>query len=206
VREEPSIPTRSSLLGRLKNWQDETSWEFFAQVYGKLIRDFTLKAGLTLDEADEVVQEVLIELADRLKTFSYDRKKGSFKGWLFQLASWRVTNQLKRRQHSLTSLDAMPTADACVAPHCIEASLHDVAEAAWEQEWQQAMLGAALKKLRERMPHKHYQVLQMIVQQGLTVVEVGRLLDIPRTQVYLLKFRGLARLKRQITILEKGQF
>jgi RNA polymerase sigma factor (sigma-70 family) len=189
----------------LKNWQDEISWEFFAQVYGKLIRDFALKAGLTLDEADEVVQEVLIELADRLKTFSYDRKKGSFKGWLFQLASWRVTNQLKRRQHSLTSLDAMLTADACVTPHYIEASLHDMAEVAWEKEWQQAMLGAALRKLRERMPHNQYQVLQMIVQQGLTVVEVGRLLGIPRTQVYLLKLRGLARLKRQITILEKGQ-
>src|SRR5215471_18527534 len=41
------IPTSSSLLGRLKNWDDQASWQRFADTYHKLIYKTALKAGLT---------------------------------------------------------------------------------------------------------------------------------------------------------------
>jgi hypothetical protein len=57
-----SIQTRSSLLNRLKAEDDAESWQEFYRIYGKLVRDFGIQAGLTDSEADEVVQETAISL------------------------------------------------------------------------------------------------------------------------------------------------
>ena len=37
MKTETFIPTRSSLLKRLKNWEDQESWQEFFNLYGKLI-------------------------------------------------------------------------------------------------------------------------------------------------------------------------
>src|ERR1700743_165328 len=57
--ESSSIRTRPSLLGRLKDGNDSQSWDEFYRIYGKLVRDFALQAGLSTMEADEVVQETV---------------------------------------------------------------------------------------------------------------------------------------------------
>ena len=62
-QEPSSIQTRPSLLNRLKDGDDVESWQEFYRVYGKLARDFAIKAGLTDTEADEVVQETAIGVA-----------------------------------------------------------------------------------------------------------------------------------------------
>src|SRR5262245_37419305 len=51
----PSIPTRQSLLVRLKDWDDSTSWKDFFDTYWKLIYGVARKAGLTDAEAQDVV-------------------------------------------------------------------------------------------------------------------------------------------------------
>ena len=72
--EPSSIQTRPSLLYRPKEGDDVESWQEFYRVYGKLARDFAIKAGLTDTEADEVVQETAIGVARHLPGFSYDPK------------------------------------------------------------------------------------------------------------------------------------
>ena len=49
------IPTRDSLLSRLKDWRDDDSWRDFFNTYWKLLHGVALKAGLTEEEAQEVV-------------------------------------------------------------------------------------------------------------------------------------------------------
>jgi hypothetical protein len=49
------IPTRESLLSRLKNWEDRDSWEDFFDTYWKLIYGTARKAGLTDAEAQDIV-------------------------------------------------------------------------------------------------------------------------------------------------------
>src|SRR5215470_10577978 len=95
---DDSYPTRPSLLQRLKDPQDNRSWQEFNDIYGRLIFGFSLKAGLTEDEAQEVVQETLIAVARNLPEFRYDPKLCSFKTWLLNLSNWRVQDQLRKRQ------------------------------------------------------------------------------------------------------------
>ncbi len=74
-----SPPTRASLLSRLKNPDDHGSWQTFFDTYGSLIHAQAKNGGLTDDETQEVVQETMIEVSERIKTFQYDSRIGSFK-------------------------------------------------------------------------------------------------------------------------------
>ena len=49
--EEDLIPTRKSLLGRLKDWRDKESWGDFFNTYWKLIYNFAVQRGLSHQEA-----------------------------------------------------------------------------------------------------------------------------------------------------------
>ena len=51
------IPTRHSLLRRMKNWEDQASWEEFFETYWKLIYGVAIKAGLREVEAQDVFKK-----------------------------------------------------------------------------------------------------------------------------------------------------
>jgi len=95
---DTSLETRPSLLQRLKTGDDQQSWQEFYRIYGGLIRFFAEKAGLTADEAEEVVQETAIGVARRLPDFIYDPRACRFKTWLLNLTRWRIQDQLRKRR------------------------------------------------------------------------------------------------------------
>src|SRR5882724_11461952 len=113
--EHSSIQTRPSLLDRLKTGDNTESWQEFYRVYGKLVRDFAIQAGLNDTEADEVVQETAIAMARHLPGFRYDPKVCRFKTWLLNQSSWRIKDQIKKRRRTEGYAGATP-ADAGQRP------------------------------------------------------------------------------------------
>src|SRR3989442_14769793 len=98
TRTEASLQTRWSLIGRLKDWGDQQSWQEFFDTYWKLIYTVALKAGLSDAEAHEVVQETVISVAKKMPEFKADPAAGSFKSWLLTLTRWRIIDQAMKRQ------------------------------------------------------------------------------------------------------------
>jgi hypothetical protein len=94
-RAEP-IPTRASLLERLKNADDHSSWTRFYELYYDLIFSVARRAGLSEAEAAEVVQDTLISAARKMPEFTYDPAKDSFKGWLLTVTRWRIKDLLAK--------------------------------------------------------------------------------------------------------------
>ena len=91
------IPTRASLLGRLKNWEDQRSWQEFYETYRHLIYSVASKAGLSDPEAQDVVQETIMNVAKNIQGFEVGSERGSFKAWLLNNTRWRIAEQLRRR-------------------------------------------------------------------------------------------------------------
>src|SRR5262245_16292279 len=79
------LPTRSSLLQRLKGWDNDSDWREFFETYKRSIHGLAMKCGLTHAEAEEVVQNTMVAVAKQMPEFEYDRRVGSFKGWLFTI-------------------------------------------------------------------------------------------------------------------------
>src|SRR4051794_35550635 len=110
------IPTRASLLSRLKDWDDQEGWREFFETYWRLIYHTSIKAGLSDAEAQDVVQETVLSVCKSMKTFKYDAKYGSFKAWLLRLTQWRILDQLRKRQKGLSfpTMDETSTGTALV--------------------------------------------------------------------------------------------
>src|SRR5688572_14489028 len=99
MRSKPDdpLPTRFSLLARIKNPNDEESWRTFVDTYSNFIRGVALKAGLTECETDDVVQEIFVMVSEKIADFKADPQFGSFKAWLMQQTRWRIADQFRKR-------------------------------------------------------------------------------------------------------------
>lgn len=195
------IPTRHSLLGRLKDWQDQESWREFVDTYKSLVHSVAIKAGLTQAEAEDAVQETFVSVAKTMPKFQYDPSACSFKTWLHHLARKRIVDQLRKRPRFIEKIHPMEThrdnaADEIPDP----ASLN--LDAIWDEEWHHILLEHAMRAVKEKVNPRQYQMFYLYAIKQLPIKEVARSLRANVGQVYLAKHRISAMIKKQIEALE----
>jgi RNA polymerase sigma-70 factor (ECF subfamily) len=205
--EDPSsIQTRPSLLNRLKTG-DDAGWQDFYRIYGKLVRDFAIQAGLTSTESDEVVQETAIAMARHLPEYRYDPKVCRFKTWLLNQTSWRIKDQLKKRRRDeglaggppeLPSDDAARTA---TINRVLDPAAVDL-EGLFDAEWRKNLFAAALERVKEKFSLKQFQVFDLLVVKEWPAVEVAQSLGLTLANVYVTKHRISAAIKKETRRLE----
>jgi RNA polymerase sigma-70 factor (ECF subfamily) len=220
VKNADSIPTRQSLLARLKDLSDQESWREFFEAYWRLIHATALKAGLNEAEAQEVVQEVMIAAARRMPEFSYQPGKDSLKGWLLSVTRWKVADQFRKREKAaLTASLSHPMgegarragegrgeADDGTARTATAERVPDPGrvplEAIWDGEWRENLLRAALQRIKQTVNPAHYEMYHLHVAQGMTARETARTLGVSLAAVYLAKHRVGKLIRQQIKRLE----
>lgn len=198
-----AIPTRQSLLSRLKNWSDNDSWTVFFETYWRLIYSAAIKAGLTDSEAQDVVQETIVDVSKNMPSFKYDPCKGSFKGWLLRLTSWRIKDQFRKRQREARSLgrdDRGDSAGTDLAERVPDPARPDL-EVIWDEEWDRNLLEVAIERVKQKVDPKHYQVFDLCVFKQWPVARVAQALKLNRARVYLAKHRVSQRIKGEIEML-----
>jgi RNA polymerase sigma factor (sigma-70 family) len=199
----PSLATRTTLLNRVKNPDDSDSWQTFFDLYATLIRGQARRAGLTADEIEEVTQETLIELSQRIQNFEYNREKGSFKGWLYNLTRWRIANQFKKRQRQLVSLELLDDAADGAEPFSTPNSLRIEPDEIWKSDFRRVVFDAALKNLRRALSPKQFQILDLSIVKQWPITQIAETLHTNRAHIYVLKLRVVSALKNEIRRLDK---
>ncbi len=193
--------TRRSLVDRLRNWRDQKTWQDFFRTYAKLIYSVARKAGLTEQEAQDVVQETAITVAKRAGGLNYDPAIGSFKAWLLKTTRWRIADQLRKRapaQRASLPADSRRTATIARVPDPAGCAL----ESAWNTEWQQNLINVALARVKQQADAKQYQIFDCYVLKQWPPHKVATELRVNIAQVYLAKHRISALLKKEIQRLE----
>jgi len=198
--EPSSIQTRPSLLNRLKEGDDVESWQEFYRVYGKLARDFAIKAGLTDTEADEVVQETAIGVARNLPGFSYDPKVCRFKTWLLNQTSWRIKDQLKKRRRGGQASGQAGSGGTAAMDQVADPSAVDL-DALFEDQWRSSLLALALERLSDKFSLKQIQIFDLIVVKEWPAGEVAQSLGVSLANVYVTKHRVAVAVKREVAHL-----
>jgi RNA polymerase sigma factor (sigma-70 family) len=149
------IPTKATLLGRLKNSKDQSSWQEFFDIYSKLIYGVARKAGLNDEEAQEVLEATMGLVAQQMPTFTYNPMIGSFKAWLLNLTRLQIiTRSLKRRS---------PSGQSSQYKAVTEAKTSETVDRVWDTEWQTHMTEAAITNVRRRLDPKKYQIYDFCV-------------------------------------------
>jgi len=196
----PFMPTRSSLLMRLKSWDDADSWREFYGAYSKSIFGLALKCGLTHVEAQEVVQETMIAVAKQMPDFKYDRSIGTFKGLLFTITRRSIGKQLAKRKQgvALEDFEAKDDDDSMELPDPAAGF-----EQQWDEDWRQNLLTMAMDRVRRRIKPKQYQMFDLYVTQNIPMEGVTRILNANSAQVYMAKLRVMSMIRHEVSVLEK---
>ena len=198
------IPTRESLLSRLKDWRDAESWQEFFDTYWRLIYRMGRQAGLPDAEAQDIVQETVLSVARKIEGFRYDPKVCSFKSWMLQLTRWRIANQLKRRsreasQNTLLITDPAGRTDAL--ERIADPAGCDL-DAIWDAEWEKNLLATALERVKRQVAPDQFQIFDLACLEGWPVQKVAQTLGVSAARVYLAKHRVGRLLKAEVKKLE----
>ena len=204
--EEDMAATRSSLVRRLKEWDDQASWQRFFDTYWKLIFSVALRQGLSDAEANDAAQETIVAVAKAVKDFEYDRAKGSFRGWLMRWASWKIADQFRRRSHGkgvAPPLDDPEGEGRTSATDKIPDPKNDFSQL-WDQEWEENLRELVLRRVKEKVPASQYQIFDCYVLKGWSVEQVAKELGISKASVYLARTRVGRVAKAEALKIENG--
>jgi RNA polymerase sigma factor (sigma-70 family) len=206
-----SPATRKSLIEKLDNWSDWSSWDSFYRTYSGFVWHVARKAGLTDDEANDVVQETFIGVAKNLQKTKFDTSRGSFKSFLLNQARWRILDQFRRRKKTwYRELSMSGEEDGEDGPRTspIEraADPNGVAlEKMWEKEWQDQIMDLAMRRVRALVTPRQYQIFSCYVIKGWSPEKVKEELGVNAAQVYLAKHRVGRILKKEVEKLTAGE-
>jgi RNA polymerase sigma-70 factor (ECF subfamily) len=193
-----SIATRASLLGRIKSWDDAGSWEDFTQTYWRLIYGVARQAGLSDDEARDVVQETLLGVAKNIHEFESSPERGSFKNWLLNFTRWRIADCFRNRLPvSAPSAANDRTATIERVPDPAELDVF------WEAEWKKNVFETAVERICRRVNPKHAQIFDLYAVRHWPAHKVAKELGVSMIQVYLVHHRMTKLLKIEVEYIRK---
>ena len=137
--------TRQTLLERLRDRYDDSSWQEFIDTYRGYI--FVVIRRMNIDEADaeDLVQQVLIKMWEKLPDFAYDSKK-RFRSFLATVTRNKVNDFIRSRMAELSRMEKMAGESEIDSLQNI--NVPDI-EVIINKEWELFVSNLALKKIRE---------------------------------------------------------
>ncbi len=182
--------TRETLLIRLRDAGDDRSWAEFTEIYTPLLFGFCLKRGISREDAADIIQGVMSNIARAMRAFDYDPERGTFKSWLFTVARNAISKHFRKENRKpLTpgETQLIRTLDA-------DAGDREVDE--WERDYQRQLLAWAMEKIRPRYGDHIWKAFVETALRGRPHQEVAAELDMTANAVGVAKHRITQRLKQ----------
>jgi RNA polymerase sigma factor (sigma-70 family) len=199
------LPTRSSLLERLKDLQDHASWQSFFDTYWKLIYCAAVRSGLTDTEAEDAVQETMIRVFRHMEGYRYQPNVCSFKGWLMILTRCAITDQFRKRSRAQRAGEGPDSDRSSEAVLDVPDPTADLT-AMWEEEWRKNLVDAAMERVKRTVNAQHYQIFHLTAVKGLPASEVRRILNVGVAKVYVVRHRLARLVQEQVRTLERQEY
>lgn len=184
--------TRSSLLVRIRDLQDQEAWREFVDLYGPVVYGFARQRGLQPADAGDLTQEILRAVAAAAGRLEYDPGKGQFRSWLYTVARNKLHDfAAARRRHCPGSGDTAVQARLDEQPARPE-------EALWDEEYQRQLFAWAAERVRRHFEDRTWQAFWQVAVEGKSPKAAAAALGTTLAAVYMAKSRVLAALKKEI--------
>lgn len=180
--------TRSSILAGVADSADAAAWARFFDTYAGYVFGIARHRGLPEADADEIVQQVMLEFVHGGALRQYERRRGAFHVWLAHRVAWRVANYCRDGE-------VRRTAEARYAAEPDSVAKPPSLDEACEEEWRAAVLAEALRRLRAESNPLHYAVFVASVIDHLPTEAILRRHGIKADNLYQIRRRLAARLR-----------
>ncbi len=179
--------TRSTLLVRLKDLDNQQAWQEFFDVYWTLLFNFARRAGLNESDAEEVVMDTVETVARKIEDFEYNRQTGRFKSWLLTIVRFKLGDRFRKKKRQAEKGE-VASLDEIAEGQVMDADAPEL-EKIWDAEWQKRMIDMALERVKQLVGHKQYQIFHCYVIQEQAAEDVAEFLEVSKAQVYVAKNR-----------------
>ena len=146
--------TRSTLLVRLKDLDNQQAWQEFFDVYWTLLFNFARRAGLNESDAEEVVMDTVETVARKIEDFEYNRQTGRFKSWLLTIVRFKLGDRFRKKKRQAEKGE-VASLDEIAEGQVMDADAPEL-EKIWDAEWQKRMIDMALERVKQLVGHKQY--------------------------------------------------
>jgi RNA polymerase sigma-70 factor (ECF subfamily) len=191
--------TRITLLGRLRrDPANQAAWGEFVEHYGGKIYAWCQKWGLQEADAQDVTQNVLLKLAQKMKDFTYDPSR-SFRAWLKTLTGHALSDFVAGRPRA-----GLGSGDSAVGRmlDSVEARA-DLAQQL-EQQFDREILEEAMVRVRLRVAPQTWEAFRLTALDGLSGAEAAERIPMQVGQVFVAKRRVQKMLQEEVSRLEQA--
>jgi RNA polymerase sigma factor (sigma-70 family) len=186
--------TRGTLLERVRDPEDARAWEQFFALYAPLLESYARALGLRTADAEEIRDQCLATVVQRIGDFRYERERGSFKAWLHRIARDKVVDWMRKPREdraATTIAHAIPDENGGV-------------DALWEREWRAEHVRYALGAVRRDESEEGRELLDLVLDEDLDAATIGARTGLNANQVYKARARFLARVRTLLEELGEG--
>jgi RNA polymerase sigma-70 factor (ECF subfamily) len=201
MTDDPNIRTSGTLLLRLRDLNDREAWTEFVNRYTPRLFGWCRKHGLQESDAADVSQEVLRKLVGAIRSFEYDPRRGSFRGWLKTVTNNAIRDfvaSISRTGRGSGDSHAGSALAAIVDPSAIS-ELSATLDAAAELE----LLREAESRVQLRVQSHTWEAYRRTVLISEPASDVARQLNLDVMEVYVAKSRVLKYLREEVARLSE---
>jgi RNA polymerase sigma-70 factor (ECF subfamily) len=163
------------------------------EIYAPLVYEMARRRGLQDSDAADLTQEVLRSVSGAVARLDYDRRKGTFRGWLFTVTRNALNTFFEAQQR-------VPRAsgDSGVQAWLEEQPARDDDSAFWDTQYQRRLLAYAAEQVRSSFEDATWQAFWQTAVEGKPGKAVAASLGMTVGAVYIAKSRVLSRIKEQV--------
>jgi RNA polymerase sigma-70 factor (ECF subfamily) len=195
---DSSLRTRASLLLRLRQTPpDQQAWAEFVDRYGRRIHAWCQRWGLQEADAKDVTQTVLLQLASKLQTFSYDPTL-RFRAWLKTLTHHAWSDFLSDCRRADKG-----SGDSGVQYLLDNVKARDDLTQRLQQTFDQELLELATVQVRSRVEERTWEAYRLTAHEGLSGSQTAAQLGMQVGTVYKAKSKVHAMLQETLRQMQE---
>jgi RNA polymerase sigma-70 factor (ECF subfamily) len=192
------LSTSPTLLGRLaRSPTDQAAWGEFVERYGPQIHGWCRRWGLQETDAQDVAQNILLELARQMSHFRYD-PAGSFRAWLKTVAyrAWCKFLAARRRP-------GLGSGDTAVAELLQSVAAGDDLMQRFEEESNRELLERAMARVQLRVQPHTWEAFRLLALEERPGSEVAERLGMKVASVFVAKSNVRKMIEEEIAGLDR---
>jgi RNA polymerase sigma-70 factor (ECF subfamily) len=195
MADESALNTSATMLARVQNPADREAWNEFVARYGPRIKQWCRRWNVQEADAEDVTQEVLLRLAQKMRDFRYDPSR-SFRAWLKTVTHHAWRNFVDSQRKGVGSGDSaiQSLLNAVEAPDTLVEHL--------DEEFERALTEEAMTRVRARVAPHTWEAFRLLVFDQLPGAEVATRVNMQVAMVYVARSKVQKMLKEEIDRLQ----
>jgi RNA polymerase sigma factor (sigma-70 family) len=188
--------TRTSLLRQLQHPYNTQAWnegvERLYNNYSDLIYRQARSKGLSPEDAEEVVHDVILCVVALIPGFVYDPAKCKFKTWLYSITRFVTLTRINKKVRGMKLIEHLKA--ECIGPEMVDP----------DEQWQRDYEAQLIKLAASKIAARDYQILKYVEEHGND--NAARVLDLSKTAIYSATCRAREQLKVEVERLQKTPY